>query len=157
MPFTDAQQLFTIIFAIHFTLIIDRVNRNYNPYDTYNAWKGQSHAIKRLLVNWIIVYFIPLINFAIYLISLGVYNVIFDPYIRGVINIVLVALLSFFDFGYYRIFEAILYAYPKEFYTDKEIDTVLEKERGEVRAHLLPGVAYVVATMVIFLVLILYN
>jgi len=157
MPFTDAQQLFTIIFAIHFTLIIDRVQRNYNPYDTYNAWKGQSHAIKRLLVNWLIMYIIPLTNFAVYLIGLGVYNITFDPYLRGIINVVLVGLLSFFDFGYYRIYEAILYAYPEAFYTDQERVEVLEKERGEVRAHLIPGMAYVMATLMIFLVLILYN
>jgi len=36
MELTEAQELFTIIFAIHFTLIIDKVNKNYNPYDTYS-------------------------------------------------------------------------------------------------------------------------
>ncbi|HTX61229.1 MAG TPA: hypothetical protein VMC48_02895 [Methanobacterium sp.] len=157
MPFTDAQQLFTLIFSIHFTLIIDRVHRSYNPYDTYNAWKGQSHAVNRLLVNWLIMYVIPLVNFAVYLIGLGIYNITFDPVSLGIVNVVLVGLLSFFDFGYYRIFEAVLYAYPDTFYTAQERDDVLEKERGEVRAHLIPGVAYVVVTMIIFIVLILIN
>lgn len=42
---TEAQELFVLIFAIYFTLIIDRANRNYNPYDTY-AWTGKPHAIE---------------------------------------------------------------------------------------------------------------
>ncbi|MEL7668938.1 hypothetical protein [Methanobacterium sp.] len=119
-----AQELFTLIFAIHFTLIIDRVHRNYNPYDTYNAWKGQLHAIRRLLLSWAInawkgqlhairrlllswaiMYILPLLNFAAFLIILGAYGVSFDPTPHGTLNIVLVGLSSFFDFGYYRIFE----------------------------------------------------
>ena len=103
--FTEPQELFTLIFAIHFTLIIDRVHRNYNPYDTYNAWKGQLHAIRRLLLSWTIMYILPLLNFAAFLLILGAYNVPFDPTPRGTLNIVLVGLSSFFDFGYYRIFE----------------------------------------------------
>jgi len=95
MPFTDAQQLFTLIFAIHFTLIIDRVNKSYNPYDTYNAWKGQPHAIKRLLLSWLILYILPLLNFAVFLIILGIYGVSFGPNIQSILNIILVGLASF--------------------------------------------------------------
>ena len=93
--FTEAQQLFTLIFAIHFTLIIDRVNRNYNPYDTYNAWKGQLNSIRRLLLSWSVMYILPLLNFAAFLIILEVYDVSFDPTVHGALNIVLVALSSF--------------------------------------------------------------
>ena len=95
MPFTDAQQLFTLVFAIHFTLIIDRVHKSYNPYDTYNAWKGKPHAIKRLLLSWLIMYIFPLLNFAAFLLLLGMYGVSFEPNLHGVLNIVLVALSSF--------------------------------------------------------------
>lgn len=75
--------------------------------------------------------------------------------IRGVLTIVLVGLLSFFDFGYYRIFEAVLYYSPGTFFTPKEQDEMLEKERGEIRAHLIPGICYVVATVVMLLLLII--
>lgn len=155
MPFTDAQQLFTLIFAIHFTLIIDRVHRNYNPYDTYNAWMGKSHAINRLLLSWLIMYILPLLNFAVFFILLGIYNISFQPDLHGILNIVLVGLLSFFDFGYYRIFEAVLYFSPKTFYTDEEAGEMLAKERGEFQAHLIPGVLYVITTTIMILILIL--
>jgi len=39
--------------------------------------------------------------------------------LRGVFSIVLVGLLSFFDFGYYQIFEAALYYSPDTFFTKK--------------------------------------
>ncbi len=153
--FTEPQELFILIFAIHFTLIIDRVHKNYNPYDTYSAWKGVPHAIKRLLLSWAVLYIMPLLHFAFFLIILGTYDITFDVSIRGVLNIVLVGLLPFFDFGYYRIFEAILYYSPESFYTDEERDEMLDKERGEVQAHLIPGIAYVVATMIMLLILII--
>lgn len=155
LEITTAQELFILIFAIHFTLIIERVHQTYNPYDTYSAWKGVPHAIKRLVVSWAILYILPLLHFAIFFIILGIHDVNFSMTIRGVFDIVLVGLLSFFDFGYYRIFEAVLYYSPDTFFTKKEQDKILEKERGEVRAHLIPGICYVVATIVMLLLLII--
>ncbi len=157
LEFTASQELFILIFAIHFTLIIERVHQNYNPYDTYSAWKGIPHAIKRLLLSWTILYILPLLQFAIFFILLGIYEVDFEMTIRGVFSIVLVGLLSFFDFGYYRIFEAALYYSPDSFFTKEEQDEMLEKERGEVRAHLIPGICYVVATVIMLLILIAWN
>jgi hypothetical protein len=153
--FTEAQQLFTFIFAIHFTLIIDRVERNYNPYDTYNAWKGQLHSIRRLFLSWSIMYILPLFNFAAFLLILGIYNVSFDLNINGALNIVLVALSSFFDFGYYRIFESILYLSPKTFYTEEEIDRMLDDNRNEFRAHLIPGILYVITSAIMIFIVII--
>jgi hypothetical protein len=113
MPITEAQQLFILIFAIYFTLIIDRANRNYNPYDTYKAWMGKSHALRRLLLSWTVLHIFPLLNFAIFYIIIGLNDPLFDPSIIGIINIVLVGLLSFFDFEYYRIFEVEeMHAFP---------------------------------------------
>jgi hypothetical protein len=155
LEISTAQELFILIFAIHFTLIIERVHQNYNPYDTYSAWKGVPHALKRLLLSWTILYILPLLQFAIFFIILGMFEVTFDMSLRGVFSIVLVGLLSFFDFGYYRIFEAVLYYSPDTFFTKKEQDEILEKERGEVRAHLIPGICYVVATIVMLLLLII--
>lgn len=152
--FTESQQLFTLIFAIHFTLIIDRVNRAYNPYDTYNAWKGQLNAIMRLLLSWSVMYILPLINFAIFLLILGAYDVSFDPNLNGVLNIVLVCLSSFFDFGYYRIFESILYLSPKSFYTDKEAVDMLDDNRNEFQAHFIPGILYIIASSIMIIIVI---
>jgi Na+/H+-dicarboxylate symporter len=157
LEFTAAQELFILIFAIHFTLIIERVHSTYNPYDTYSAWKGVPHAIKRLVVSWVILYILPLLHFAIFFVIIGTYNINFDMTLRGVFSIVLVGLLSFFDFGYYRIFEAALYYSPDTFFTKKEQEEILEKERGEVRAHLIPGICYVVATIMMLLILIAWN
>ncbi|MCZ3367188.1 MULTISPECIES: hypothetical protein [Methanobacterium] len=153
--FTETQELFTLIFAIHFTLIIDRVHRNYNPYDTYNAWKGQLHAIRRLFLSWAVMYILPLLNFAAFLIILGAYDISFDPTPRGTLNIVLVGLSSFFDFGYYRIFESILYLSPKTFYTDKEADEMMAKDRGEFQAHFIPGILYVIASFIMIFIVII--
>ncbi len=155
--FTESQQLFTLIFAIHFTLIIDRVNRTYNPYDTYNAWKGQLHSIRRLLLSWLILYILPLLNFAAFLLVLGIYEVSFETNLIGVSNIVLVALSSFFDFGYYRIFESMLYISPKTFYTDEEAEIMLAKGRNEFQAHLIPGILYVVASIVMIMIILIIN
>src|SRR5665647_2187921 len=51
---TEAQELFSLFFAIYFGLIIDRSHEMYKSWDTYNVWKGKSHNIKRLLAAWII-------------------------------------------------------------------------------------------------------
>ncbi|MGB9979509.1 hypothetical protein [Methanobacterium sp.] len=155
MQFTEAQQLFTLIFAIHFTLIIDRVHRNYNPYDTYNAWKGRKHAINRLLVSWSVMYILPLLNFGIFFILLGIYDIRFQLDLYGILNIVLVGLLSFFDFGYYRIFESILYLSPNTFYTSREANEILDDERNEFQAHFIPGILYVIASAIMILIVII--
>lgn len=99
----------------------------------------------------------PLLHFAIFFVIIGTYNINFDMSLRGVFSIVLVGLLSFFDFGYYQIFEAALYYSPDTFFTKKEQEEILEKERGEVRAHLIPGICYVVATIMMLLILIAWN
>lgn len=105
MHITEAQELFILIFVIYFTLIIDRANHKYNPYDTYNAWTGKPHTIRRLMLSWTILHIIPLLNFAIFFIILGINKISFDPNFLEVINIVLVDLLAFFIFGYYHVFE----------------------------------------------------
>ena len=83
MPITEAQELFILIFAIYFTLIIDRANRNYNPYDTYKAWTGQSHALRRLLLSWTVLHIFPLMNFATFYIILGLNDTPFSPSFLG--------------------------------------------------------------------------
>lgn len=100
-------------------------------------------------------YILPLLNFAAFLLILGIYNVSFDLNINGALNIVLVALSSFFDFGYYRIFESILYLSPKTFYTDEEVDKMLDDNRNEFRAHFIPGILYVIASAIMIFIVII--
>ncbi len=110
MPLTEAQELFTLFFAIYFAIIIDRSHEMYKPWDTYNAWRGISHNRRRLLVAWAILFAIPLLHFALLFILLGSVNIRFDMTIGGISNVVLISLSSFFDFGYFRIYEAFLHS-----------------------------------------------
>ena len=120
MPFTEAQELFSLFFAIYFSLIIDRSHEMYKPWDTYNAWKGKSHNTKRLLAAWIILFIVPLLNFAILFVILGLIDVQFDLTISGILNVSLIGLGSFFEFGYFRIYEAFLHRYSESFFADEE-------------------------------------
>ena len=92
----------------------------YKPWDTYNAWKGKSHNTKRLLAAWIILFIVPLLNFAILFVILGLIDIRFDMTIRGILNVNLIGLGSFFDFGYFRIYEAFLHRYSESFFADEE-------------------------------------
>ena len=142
MSLNDAQQLFALFFAIYFAMIIDRSHEMYKPWDTYSAWRGKSHNIKRLLAAWIILFTMPLLHFAILFVLLGSVNVRFDMTIRGISNVSLIGLSSFFDFGYFRIYEAFLHRYPESFFTDEELIQIefSGKIRPDFWAHLIPGV-----------------
>ena len=117
MPLNDAQELFSLFFAIYFALIIDRSHQMYRPWDTYSAWKGSSHNINRLVTAWVILFIIPMFHFAILFILLGLNKIPFDMTFDGILNVVLISLSSFFDFGYFRIYEAFLHKYPESFFT----------------------------------------
>jgi len=106
MVLTEAQDLFALFFAIYFAMMIERSNDMYKPWDTYNAWKGKTHNIKRLLAAWILLFAVPLLHFAILFTFLGSINIQFDMTISGISNVALIGLSSFFDFGYFRIYEA---------------------------------------------------
>ncbi len=71
MTLTEAQELFTLFFAIYFAIIIDRSHEMYRPWDTYSAWKEISHNRRRILAAWIILFIIPLLHFAFLFILLG--------------------------------------------------------------------------------------
>jgi hypothetical protein len=60
-----AQALFAAFFAIYFALNIDRAQREYSPYDTYAVWKGSRHAIRRLVASLVVVFILPMVQFAI--------------------------------------------------------------------------------------------
>lgn len=158
MPLTDAQELFSLFFIVYFTLIIDRAHQTYKPWDTYNAWKGRPHNIKRLLAAWIILFVIPLLHFGILFILLGLSNVRLDLTIRGISDIVLVGLGSFFEFGYFRIYESFLHKYPESFFADEE--RIQIESSGKIlpdfRAHFIPGILYVLLSTLMVLIAIYY-
>ncbi len=158
MPLTEAQELFSLFFAIYFALIIDRSHQMYRPWDTYNAWRGRSHNTKRLLAAWIILFIIPMFHFAILFILLGSFNIPFDMTINGILNVVLISLSSFFDFGYFRIYEAFLHKYPESFFVDEEIKKLESAGRilPDFWAHFIPGTLYVLVSTLIMLIAIYY-
>jgi hypothetical protein len=158
MPLTEPQEVFILFFAIYFALIIDRSNEMYKPWDTYNAWKGKSHNVRRLLAAWIILFIIPILHFAILFILLGSVTVRFDTTIWGISNVVLISLSSFFDFGYFRIYEAFLHGYPESFFADEE-RVLIERSikiRPDFWAHFIPGALYVIISTLMMLIAIYY-
>jgi hypothetical protein len=158
MPLTEPQELFILFFAIYFALMIDRSHEMYKPWDTYNAWRGKSHNLRRLLVAWIILFVIPILHFAILFILLGSVNVRFDMTISGISNVVLISLSSFFDFGYFRIYEAFLHRYPESFFADEEWIQI--ERSGKIRpdfwAHFIPGALYVTLSTLMMFIAIYY-
>jgi hypothetical protein len=159
MDLTEAQNLFALFFAIYFALIIDRANEMYEPWDTYNAWRGKSHNIKRLLAAWVILFIIPLLHFAIIFALLGSMNIRLDMTIMGILNLVLVGLGSFFDFGYFRIYEAFLHTYSGSFFSDEDLTQKIPS--GNIRpdfwAHFIPGALYVIVSTLMILISIILS
>ncbi len=124
-----------------------------NPY---NAWKGNSHNVKRLFAAWIILFIVPQLHFAILFILLGSIDVRFDMTIGGILNVALVGFGSFFEFGYFRIYEAFLHKYPDSFFADEER---IQKERlilPDFWAHFIPGALYVILSAMMILITIYY-
>ncbi len=158
MDLTEAQNLFALFFAVYFALIIDRANEVYKPWDTYNAWRGRPHNIKRLMAGWIILFVIPLIHFAVIFTLLGAADIRFGLSAEGILNVVLVGLGSFFDFGYYRIYEALLHGYPGAFFAGEELEHRIPSGQilPDFRAHFIPGALYVIlSTALVFVAMIL--
>ncbi len=158
MPLNEPQEVFILFFAIYFGLIIDRSNEMYKPWDTYNAWKGKPHNIKRLLAAWLILFVIPVSHFGVLFVLLGSVNVRFDMTIGGISNIILISLSSFFEFGYFRIYEAFLHSYPESFFGDEELIQLdnSRKIRPDFWAHFIPGALYVIFSTLLMLIAIYY-
>ena len=158
MPLTEAQELFSLFFAIYFALIIDRAHETYKPWDTYNAWRGKTNNIKRLLSGWIILFAIPLVHFALLFALLGTINIRLDLTISGISNLVLVGLSSFFDFGYFRIYEAFLHSDPGSFFSEEDYAQMglKGKIRPDFWAHFIPGALYVAGSTLMLIIAIYY-
>jgi hypothetical protein len=151
---STAQSLFLYFFAIYFSVIIARSHETYKPWDTYSAWKGKSHNIKRLLAGWIILFIIPLLHFAILFVLLGSIAVRLDMTIRGILDVALISIGSFFEFGYFRIYEAFLHKYPDSFFSNEESIRRELLIRSDFWAHFIPGALYVITSTLMVLIAI---
>ncbi len=158
MFLTESQDLFALFFAIYFAIIIERSHEMYKPWDTYNAWRGKTQNTNRLLAAWTILFVIPLLHFAILLTLLGSIEIRFDMTIDGILNVFLIGFSSFFDFGYFRIFEAFLHSYPESFFSDEDLTQI--KRSGNIRpdfwAHFIPGALYVILSTLMMFIAIYY-
>ena len=159
MDLNEAQNIFALFFAVYFALIIDRANETYRPWDTYNAWKGRPHNIMRLAAGWLILFIIPLFHFAVIFALLGSLNIRLGLSVIGILNLVLIGLGSFFDFGYYRIYEAFLHRFSGSFFTDEELAQKVfsGKLRSDFWAHFMPGALYVIGSTLLILLGILLS
>ncbi len=156
MVVNDAQIMLELFFAIYFALVIDRSHVAYNPYDTYSAWTGKSPAHRRLAVSWLIIVILPLLQFAVTYLVLGEYPITLDMTPIGVMNIVMIGFLSFFSFGYYRIFEAFLNGFPEFFYSDEELSMLHMEIRPGFLAHFIPGLLYILLTILVLILIVLF-
>jgi hypothetical protein len=153
MSLNTAQELFAIFFAIFYGLMLGYA-QEYNPFDTYDAWRRKRSAIKRLLTALLILNFIPFLHFAIVFIILGKLEIFLGATISDVLKIVLVPFLSLFGHGYYRIFTAFLYRFPKAFYTSKKRIQQLTKAPTVFLARFVPGLLYAFLPTLILLVIV---
>jgi hypothetical protein len=158
MALTDAQNLFTLFFAIYFGMMVGRSHEMYRPWDTYHAWKGNSQNIRRLVTAWIILFIIPLFQFAVLFALLGSVYIPFDLTMAGIVNIVLIGFGSFFEFGYFRIYEAFLHSYPESFFSEDELSKMKESDKIQPGfwAHFMPGVLYAILSIMAVLIAIYY-
>ena len=70
-----------------------------------------------------------------------------DQMPAGLLNIIMIGFLSFFSFGYYRIFEAFLNGFPTVFFSEGELLTRPWEPRPHFWSHFIPGFMYIIATL----------
>ena len=70
----------------------------------------------------------------------------------------MIGLSSFFDFGYFRIYEAFLHSDPGSFFSEEDLTKLdlLDNVRPDFWAHFIPGVLYVIISTLMMLIAIYY-
>lgn len=121
----------------------------YHPFDTYDAWRGKRASQQRLLIAIAILNVLPFLNFAWILITLGRIFISLEWDLTNISVILLVLILSLTVHGYYRIFVALLYKFPRSFYKNQkriEYFTKLDEEgkTASFGARFWPGLLYIV-------------
>ena len=74
----------------------------------------------------------------------------------GISNVVLVGISSFFEFGYFRIYEAYLHRYPESFFAEEELIERVDIIRPDFLGHFIPGLIYVLLSALVVLIAIYY-
>ncbi len=143
-----AQELFAAFFAVYFSLTLDRSHKEYNAYDTYSAWHGDRRAFRRLVTAWTFLVLLPITQFSILVILLNRLNLTFAMTPREVVVLSIISVLAFFEWGYYRIYEGVLYLRPGTFYSEEEQIKLLKSERWEFPSHFYPGLFYIIMSFV---------
>lgn len=82
---------------------------------------------------------------------LGRVELRFDLAPTNILSIAIIGLLSFFEFGYYRVFEAFIHLRPRAFFSDDYIRESIPEERREFWSQFMPGIGYITVTMLLFL------
>src|SRR5674536_317308 len=126
----------------------------------YNVKIGSSYSsagTKRMLTAAIILLIIPLLHFAFFLVLLGTLKIPFDMTFDGISNVVLISLSSFFEFGYFRIYEAYLHRYPESFFAEEELIERVNLIRPDFLGHFIPGLIYVLLSTLVILIAIYYQ
>ena len=151
-----AQELFTAFFAIYFTLTIDRSFKEYRAYDTFSALKCDRSAIRRLLLAWTFLIVLPIFQYAIIMGLLPRVELRFDLAPTDILSIAIIGLLSFFEFGYYRIFEAFIHLRPHAFFPEDFVKEAIPEVRQEFWSHFIPGIGYIAATLLLFMYVVVF-
>jgi len=124
----------------------------YQAWDTYSARMGKSHNLNRLVLGWLILIILPVTHFAILFTLLGLFNVTFNPTVSGVIRIILISISSFYTFGYFRLYEAVVHGFPIKFFSHEDQKEEKTKISPHFVAHFIPGILYVVLSTLLLVV-----
>jgi hypothetical protein len=62
--------------------------------------------------------------------------------------------LSFFSFGYYRMFEVFLNKFLEFFYSDEELSRRHTEMRPGFLAHFIPGLLYILLTILVLILIV---
>lgn len=121
--------------------------QSYDAWDTYDAWRGIRQSQRRLFIELVLLNIVPISNFAWIFSALADVTIDFGWNATNCLTILLVVFLSFITIGYYRVYVALLYKYPRAFYRSKKRLEYFTKpdEYGEpvsFGAQFWPGVIY---------------
>jgi hypothetical protein len=97
------------------------------------------------------------VQFAVIFLLLGGIDITFDLTISNVIVLVAIGFLSFFCWGYQRIYEAVLHFSPSTFYPEEERSAFIKEERQEFMAHLVPGLLYVLSSVLLLIIIFFFE
>jgi hypothetical protein len=107
-----------------------------------------------LLAAWAILFILPLLHFSVLFALLGSIDTRIALTINDVLGLILIGIGSFFDFGYMRLYEALLHSRPRAFFSAEDLARM--SSTGDIRpgfrAHFIPGALYVIVSTLLVIV-----